>query len=66
MNDLNSSIASLVCLLKTRKREGSRHEMMRDNVILEKLNIEFMEEVIDTFEIIQRLIGESIEEREAE
>ena len=66
MNDLNSSIASLVCLLKTRKREGSRHEMMRDNVTLEKLNIEFMEEVIDTFEIIQRLIGESIEEREAE
>ena len=64
MNDLNSSIASLVCLLKTRKREGSRHEMMRNNGKLEKLNIEFMEEVIDTFEIIQRLIGESIEERE--
>lgn len=58
MNDLDSSICSLVCLLKTRKREGSRHEMMRDNATLEKLNIEFMEEVIDTFEIIQRLIGE--------
>ena len=58
MNELNSSIDSLVCLLKTRKREGSRHEMMRDNATLEKLNIEFMEEVIDTFEIIQRSIGE--------
>lgn len=60
MNDLNSSIGSLVCLLKTRKREGSRHEMMRDYDALEKLNIEFMEEVIDAFEIIQRLIGESM------
>lgn len=58
MNDLNSSIASLLHLLKTRKKEGNRHEMMRDNVTLEKLNIEFMEEVIDTFEVIQILIGE--------
>ena len=55
---MNSSIGSLVCLLKTRKKEGSRHEMMRDNATLEKLNIEFMEEVIDTFEIIQRSIDE--------
>ena len=60
MNDLNSSIASLFNLLKNRKKEGSRHQMMRDNVTLEKLNIEFMEEVVDTFEIIQRLIGELI------
>lgn len=58
MNELSSSIDSLVCLLKTRKKEGSRHEMMRDNATLEKLNIAFMEEVIDTFEVIQRLIGE--------
>ena len=58
MNELSSLIGSLVCLLKTRKKEGSRHEMMRDNATLEKLNIAFMEEVIDTFEIIQRLIGQ--------
>lgn len=58
MNDLNSSIASLFNLLKAREKEGNRHQMMRDNATLEKLNIEFMEEVIDTFEIIQRLIGE--------
>ena len=58
MNELNSSIDSLFCLVKARKKEGSRHEMMRDNETLEKLNIEFMEEVIDTFEVIQRLIGE--------
>ena len=58
MNDLNSSIESLYHLLKARKKEGNRHEMMRDNVTLEKLNIEFMEEVIDTFEVIQGLIGE--------
>ena len=66
MNDLNESISFLIWLLKTRKKEGSRNEMMRDNEKLEKLIIEFMEEVIDTFEIIQRSIGESIEEREAE
>lgn len=60
MNDLDSSIGSLFCLLEARKKEGSRHEMMRDNVTLEKLNIAFMEEVVDTFEIIQRLIGESM------
>ena len=65
MNDLNESIGFLNWLLKTRKKEGSRHEMMRDNATLEKLNIAFMEEVVDTFEIIQRLISESIEEREA-
>ena len=58
MNELSSSIDSLVCLLKTRKKEGSRHEMMRDNATLEKLNIAFMEEVIDTFEVIQRLLSE--------
>lgn len=58
MNELSSSIGSLSHLLKVRKKEGSRHEMMRDNETLEKLNIAFMEEVIDTFEIIQRLICE--------
>ena len=66
MNDLNESIGFLIWLLKTRKKEGSRNEMMRDNGKLERLNIEFMEEVIDTFEIIQRLMSESIEEREVE
>lgn len=58
MNDLNSSIGSLSHLLEARKKEGSRNVMMRDYDALEKLNIEFMEEVIDAFEIIQRLIGE--------